>query len=76
LTTNTGLQTISGYTPPDATVAPSPTNYSSGTILQASEIPGYTGKQNTEGVSSGGIKLSVTKVVMGSIAGAVVFALM
>ncbi|UZJ54924.1 hypothetical protein CBS101457_004244 [Exobasidium rhododendri] len=76
LTTQTGLQSISGYVAPVATVAPSPTNYGSGTILSPSEIPGYSGALNTGGVSSDGIKLNVAKVVVGSIAGAVIFALM
>ncbi|KAN0064774.1 hypothetical protein ACQY0O_001831 [Thecaphora frezii] len=39
-TTYTGVQTISGYTPPPSTRIPTPTP-SAGTIVSASDIPGY-----------------------------------
>lgn len=75
LSTQTGLQTISGYNPPAATAAPEPTNMSSGTILSASQIPGYTGKENTDGISSGSSKILISQVALGLVGGAVIFAL-
>lgn len=76
LTTQTGLQTIAGYNPPAATRPPSPTNFSSGVILSASDIPGYTGQENSKGVSSGSVKLGVAKLIVGAVAGAAVFAML
>lgn len=76
LTTQTGLQVISGYTPPDATTPASPVAVSSGTSLAASQIPGYTGTENTDGVSSGSAKLLIANLAVGFIGGAAIVALM
>lgn len=73
-TTQTGLQTISGYNPPDNTSPPAPENYSSGSILVPSQIPGYTGKENSQGVTSGTIRLDVGRTLVGAMIGAAVFA--
>ncbi|PWN47375.1 hypothetical protein IE53DRAFT_390482 [Violaceomyces palustris] len=52
-TTYTGLQTISGYTPPPSVALPSPTA-AVGTIIAPSQIPGYGNSSNfgTSGSSS------------------------
>ena len=81
ITTQTGLQTISGYDPPANTAVPEPTNFSQGTILSPSQIPGYTGKENSQGVSGGGVssdgvKLNVGRMALASTVGAIVFALL
>lgn len=56
LTTATGLQTISGYTPPASSEIPSPV-VSSGVILATNQIPGFNTSQ-----SSGAEALSYGKV--------------
>lgn len=81
ITSQTGLQTISGYDPPANTAVPEPTNFSSGSILSASQIPGYTGKENSQGVSGGGVssdgvKLNVGKFALAGTVGAIVFAML
>ncbi|PWN26079.1 hypothetical protein BDZ90DRAFT_228055 [Jaminaea rosea] len=46
LTSATGLQTISGYTPPQSTEIPSPV-VSSGRILATNQIPGFNTSQSS-----------------------------
>lgn len=41
-TSQASLQKISGYTPPPTSAIPTPTAYSSGTIIQPNQIPGYS----------------------------------
>ncbi|PWN92459.1 hypothetical protein FA10DRAFT_259637 [Acaromyces ingoldii] len=60
--TATGLQTISGYTPPANTQPPTPNNISTGSILSPSQIPGYQADGKGDGTgttgSNGAISLS------------------
>lgn len=72
-TSQTGLQVISGYDPPASTQPPEPTNYSQGKILSPSQIPGYTGKENSQGVSSSGVKLNPVVLSLGCVFGAALF---
>ena len=56
ITTQATLQVISGYNPPPATELPEPTNYSSGSIISTSQIPGWGNvtRQNTGQAVYGG----------------------
>lgn len=53
-TVYTGLQTISGYDPPPASVYPDPV-VSQGTILSPNQIPGYGDQANTNQYQNGNL---------------------
>ncbi|WFD31133.1 hypothetical protein MSPP1_002167 [Malassezia sp. CBS 17886] len=68
-TTQTGLQSISGYTAPKQTATPTPTDFATGSILSPSEVPGY---EQVQQIASSAVRNGASLILLsGAVAAAI-----